>query len=210
VIRIGLTPPPNAIVHSTNPNQGCFDDKEGDDSVDFVLYENLRDSLKTELCYDDNRVFAGGNSSGAYLGNELGCKYAGNTQGYAIRGVLANTGGLPSQPQYEPTCTNKPMAGMWIHETLDSTQPFSGNVFAINRAMVVNGCTASDYSTASFQNFPIAGVADNTCKQILGCPAIYPLVVCAIPGTNHASHDAIANPGFSTFLLMFSNAPFVN
>ncbi len=43
VIRVGLTPPPDTIGHATNPNQGCYDDKEGDDSVDWVLYEGLYD-----------------------------------------------------------------------------------------------------------------------------------------------------------------------
>ena len=37
VVRVGLTPAPNSIGHGTNENQGCFDDKEGDDSVDWVL-----------------------------------------------------------------------------------------------------------------------------------------------------------------------------
>ncbi|HEX3852285.1 MAG TPA: hypothetical protein VHW01_15050 [Polyangiaceae bacterium] len=49
-----------------------------------------------------------------------------------------------------------------------------------------------------------------TCQRITGCPAIYPLVFCLISGNQHASHDDIVEPGFTTLLSMFSAAPFVN
>ena len=39
-IRVGIAPSQQAAVHhATNPGQGCFDDKEGDDSVDWPFYE---------------------------------------------------------------------------------------------------------------------------------------------------------------------------
>jgi polyhydroxybutyrate depolymerase len=207
VIRVGLTPPPDSVGHGTNPGQGCFDDKEGDDSVDLVFYETLIDKLKNELCYDENRVFASGTSSGAWLANELGCKYAGNTEGYAIRGVLANGGGLPNQLEYLPTCSKQPLAGLWLWETGDPSGPSIGNKFALARAMSVNGCSPStDYDAAKFSGmlepFPIGnGNLDTTCNRILGCMSQYPLVVCELPGAAHASHDAVANPAFSAFLL---------
>jgi len=207
VIRVGLTPPPNDIGHATNPGQGCFDDREGDDSVEWPFYEALLDKLKTELCYDENRVFASGESSGAWLSNELGCKYAGNTAGYALRGVAVTGGGLPTLPAYTPTCTNKPMSGMWIDEVNDPSNPFSaGDKIAINRAMQVNGC-ASDYDTArdtgQLVDFPI-GDGRPSCKKILGCAETDPLVVCQVPGLGHASSlDQYANPGFATYLKSF-------
>jgi poly(3-hydroxybutyrate) depolymerase len=211
VIRVGLTPPPNSVGHGTNPGIGCFDDKEGDDSVDFVFYERLRDTLKNQFCYDENRVFAAGNSSGSWLANELACKYSGNTAGYAVRGIIANTGGLPTEPQFRPTCTNKPMSGMWVHETGDAENPFSGAKAAINRAMTVNGCSGNNYDTAQFLDYPIGGGnPNNICKQIKGCPTLYPLVVCELPGNGHGSHDNIVNPGGSTYLTKFLNPPFVN
>jgi poly(3-hydroxybutyrate) depolymerase len=214
IIRVGLTPPPSYIGHGTNENQGCFDDKEGDDSIDWVFYENLYDKLNNEICFDRNRVFSAGNSSGSWFSNELGCKYAGDPM-RPVRGVMPNTGGLPNQAQWEPTCTTKPMAGMWIHEVGDTTNPFTGNKFAIARAMKVNGCTgAMDYDAAvaanAVQNFPIGGgQPDDTCKLIKNCPALYPLVVCALPGTAHGSHDPQANNGFSTFVKQFSTGAFV-
>ncbi len=207
VIRVGLTPPPNAIGHATNPGQGCFDDKEGDDSVDWVFYENLYDNLAGRFCFDKNRVFASGNSSGAWLSNEVGCKYAGDAS-RPMRAIMPNTGGLPTDVRYVPTCTTKPMAGMWIHETGDTTNPFTGNKVAIARAMRVNGCTiGTTYDNTMFDAVTIPGVTANTCKKIRGCPALYPLVICELPGTAHGSHDNIANPGFAWFINMFSMPP---
>ena len=205
VIRVGLTPPPNAINHATNPGQGCFDDKEGDDSVDWVFYENLYDKLAGQLCFDRNRVFSTGNSSGAWFSNELGCKYAGDPT-RPVRGVMPNTGGLPDDPKYVPTCTSKPMAGMWVGETMDMDNPFAGNVVAINRAIAVNGCTGGDWPASPTVDYPVTG-KNMVCKQLTGCPVLYPLVVCLIAGTSHASHDDIANPGFSKFLQFFSTPP---
>jgi predicted esterase len=206
VIRVGLTPAPNSIGHGTNENQGCFDDKEGDDSVDFVFYENLLDKLKTELCYDESRVFAVGNSSGAWLSNELGCKYAGDTKGHAIRGILPNTGGLPNDPKFSPTCSGKPLAGFWIYENSDSGGGgFNGNIYAISRAMTAASCMVPNYSGAVaggyVENFPIGnGMPATTCQRMLNCAAPYPLVVCALPGNVHGGHDDVVNPGFAAFL----------
>lgn len=213
VIRIGISPAPKSVGHGTNPNQGCFDDKEGDDSLDWVFYENLYDKLKGELCFDRNRVFSVGDSSGSWFSNELGCKYAGDPE-RPVRGVLPNTGGLPNQPEYAPTCTNKPMSGMWVHEVGDTENPFSGNKYAISRAMTVNGCQgATSYDDAVtkglIENFPIGTGAADTCKLIKGCPEIYPLVVCALPGNAHQPHNNVAEPGFATFLKLFNQGNFI-
>jgi hypothetical protein len=208
VIRVGLTPPPNTIGHATNPNQGCFDDKEGDDSVDFVFYETLYDRLAGQLCFDKNRVFASGNSSGSWLGNELVCKYAGDAA-RPVRGVLVNAGGFSNDPKYTPTCTTKPMAGMWVYNLGEPTTQTSGDKLAIARAMKVNGCTiGTTVETTQLDNFPIGGgMPETTCKKIQGCPDLYPLVVCERPGSPQTGNDDVVNPGFSTFIKLFENPP---
>lgn len=209
VIRVGLTPPPNDIGHATNPGQGCFDDKEGDDSVDWVFYEKLYDKLAAQVCFDKNRVFASGDSSGAWFSNELGCKYAGDAT-RPVRGIMPNTGGLPTDVKHVPTCTQKPMAGMWVHETGDMTNQFTGNKVAIARAMAVNKCTiGNSYDNAMFEDYKISATQTNVCKKIKGCPELYPLVVCPLDGTGHGSHPDVTNPGFSTFLKMFQTGAFV-
>jgi polyhydroxybutyrate depolymerase len=205
IIRVGLRPPPNSVGHGTNENQGCFDDKEGDDSVDWVFYENLYDELNGELCFDRNRVFSAGNSSGSWFSNELGCKYAGDAE-RPVRGVLPNTGGLPTEPQYVPTCTSAPMAGMWVHEINDSTNSFAGNKVAIARAMKNNGCAQSSFDAAELESYDI-GNGSALCQRIKNCDPLYPLVVCPLNGNGHGSHDETTNPGFSTFLKSFQKAP---
>ena len=51
-------------------------------------------------------------------------------------------------------------------------------------------------------DFPIGGGnPDATCKKLRNCPPQSPLVVCAIAGNSHGSHDAIANPAFASFFL---------
>jgi len=162
------------------------------------------DLLATQVCFDQNRVFASGNSSGAWWSNELACKYSGDAT-HPIRAIGPNTGGLPTDPTRVPTCTNSPMSGMWIHETNDSTNPFSGNKTAIARAMMVNGCTpGTTYDDATYMDYPIGGgQPDNTCKKMIGCPELHPLVICELPGNGHGSHDNVANPGFSTFFHSF-------
>jgi polyhydroxybutyrate depolymerase len=207
VIRVGLTPPPDTIGHATNPNQGCFDDKEGDSSVDWVFYENLYDKLSGQICFDRNRVFSAGDSSGGWFSNELGCKYAGDPL-RPVRGILPNTGGLPTTVGQVPTCTTKPMAGIWVGQKDETVNPFAGNVVAINRAIQVNGCTGGNWGVTPTANYPIGGGKDpKTCQQITGCPALYPLVVCILPGNTHAANDDTVEPGFTTFLKSFSKPP---
>ncbi len=201
VIRVGLTPPPNDILHATNPGQGCFDDREGDDSVEWPFYEAVLDQLKGTLCYDEQRVFAVGNSSGAWLANELGCKYAGNTAGYAIRGVATNGGGLFTNPQFTPTCSTAPLAGAWLILPPVSDEAVQYERIAIARAMKVAQCSASSYDTARLAAFPIgAAKPDSTCQRILDCPADSPLVVCDLSKTGQGANNDVANPAFAALI----------
>jgi len=212
VIRVGLTPPPSAIGHATRPNQGCYDYADGDNSVDWVFYEALHDHLAGQLCFDTNRVFVVGNASGgAPFANELGCKYAGDAK-HPIRGMMSNSGGMPSDAPVPVTCSSNPMAGMWVAQTGDTSAPFSNVETAVARAMKVNGCTlGTGFKDAPSENFPIGGGnPDATCKRILGCPALTPLVVCAIPGNQHSSNDRVANPGFCAFIKPLENPPLLN
>ncbi|HEX2873549.1 MAG TPA: hypothetical protein VHP33_19960 [Polyangiaceae bacterium] len=210
VIRVGITPGPNSLGHGTNPDQGCFDDHEGDDSIDWVLYEQLYDKLDAELCFDRHRVFAGGYGSGGWLANELGCKYAGDPQ-RPIRGVFPNYGALPTDPRYVPTCSKAPLAGFWIHEATSQVNPFENAQVPIERAMAVDHCDAgTSYDSAPSEDFPIGGGQNpGLCKRLSDCDPLYPLVVCALPNVTRSSNENIVNPGWSTFLELFESPPLV-
>jgi poly(3-hydroxybutyrate) depolymerase len=212
VIRVGVSPSAYwQQYHATNPGQGCFDDKNDDSSVDWPFYEALYDQLASEICFDRNRVFAGGNSSGAWFSNELGCKYAGDAK-RPVRGIMPNTGGLPTDPSYVPTCTTAGMAGFWSHDPGDTTNPFSGNIVAMDRALTVDGYTPAGvtYDSANtagaFDPFPI-GTGPNDCRKYKNGPALYPMVICLLPGTGHASHDNVVDPGWPAFINLFMTAP---
>jgi poly(3-hydroxybutyrate) depolymerase len=213
-IRVSLVPPPSSIGHATNPNQGCFDDKEGDDSIELVFYETLWDSLANQLCFDKNRVFAMGYASGGNVANELGCKYAGDAK-HPIRAVLPVRGTLPpsmppiNTPQLGPTCGTRPMAGMWIWEADITDPPPITSTTAVERAYLLNGCTmGAHYQNAPREPFPIGGGnADDVCKKLVGCPDQFPLVLCIVQPGITTSYPAVANPGFTTFLKLFSAAP---
>ncbi len=167
----------------------------------------MYDALNAQLCFDRNRVFAAGSSNGAWLANELGCKYAGDAL-RPVRGVLPNSGGLPTDPKYVPTCSAAPLAGMWVHEVTDTAAPFSGAKIAIDRAMSTAHCTSASFDTAELVNFPIGGgKPDDTCKRVVDCDPLYPLVVCPLPGNGRSGHDDVVNPGWSTFIKMFEVAP---
>ena len=208
-IRVGLSPSAEAAVfHATNPGQGCFDDHDGDDSVDWVFYERLYDKLAAEVCFDRNRVFASGNGGGAVMANELACKYAGDAL-RPVRGVLASAGALPVDPKYRPTCTSKPMAGIWAAQVNDVSYPFNQTTSTLARAMAVNGCTiGNSFQTATFDPFVImVGAPTSACEMVKGCPAAFPLVICPLPGTGHSGNDAVANPAWASFLDLFPPTP---
>ena len=209
-IRVGVAPGPNDLGHGSNPNQGCFDDHEGDDSIDWVMYEQLYDRLDAELCFDRNRVFVGGYGSGAWFANELGCKYAGDLL-RPVRAVLPNAGALPTDPRFAPTCSNAPLAGFWVHEVTSFTTPFEDAKVAIERAMALNSCASgSSYDTAPAELFPIGGGTPETqCKRITGCSPLYPIVVCPLPNRTQSSNESIVNPGWSTFIKLFQSPPLI-
>jgi poly(3-hydroxybutyrate) depolymerase len=205
VIVVGVTPPPNAIGQSPNPNQGCFDTNDGDVSVDWPFYEAMYDALAEEVCFDRNRVFAMGHTSGGTFANELACKYAGD-EARPIRGVISSQGALPTDAKARPTCSSKPLAGMWVHDTMNVTTPIDRAKQTITRAMQVNGCAVTRYEDATFEPFQLPG-QDPWCRRIRGCPAATPLVVCLLPGIGRYSHDDVVVPGTLKFIDMFQVAP---
>ena len=99
------------------------------------------------------------------------------------------------------------MAGMWVHQTDDTTRLWSSTKLAIARAMMVDGCTiGTGYDDATFDDFPIgSGNPDNTCQRIKGCRELTPLVVCLLPGNFHSENDGVVNPGGSAFIKLFED-----
>jgi hypothetical protein len=209
VIRVGVSPGPNSTGHGTNPNQGCFDDHEGDDSIDWIFYERLYDRLNDELCFDRRRVFASGDSTGGTFANELGCKYAGDPL-RPVRGVHAYNSSPPTEPQFFPTCSLSPLAGLWVQEVQSLEHPVEDFKSNVSRVMTVAHCAGGDYDHAQLQDFPIgAGQPDDECKSILGCDPLYPLIVCPLPGHYQTDNPGINDASFSNFAKLFMRYPLI-
>jgi hypothetical protein len=209
VIRVGIGPGPNSTGHATNPEQGCFDDREGDDSIDWVFYEQLYDVLNAELCFDRHRVFVGGRGSGGTLANELSAKYAGDGL-RPVRGAMVYAGYWPKEPAYLPTLSQAPVTGIWLHATSDGTTPFDSTERVVSRAMQLAQCPGGDYEHAQLEDFPIgASLPGSTCQRIIGCDPLYPLVVCPLPTAGQSIHETEVIPAFTQFLQLFGEGSLI-
>jgi hypothetical protein len=201
MIRIGVSPVTEAQGTNPVPWNGCFDDKEGDDSIEWIFYEKMMDELKTKLCFDMNRVFASGNSSGSWWGNELACKYGSDTGGHRIRGIAVNTGGLPEAAAESPTCDGGAFAGMWMHANQDPANPYSGTQFAVEEALKKNKCTSTWDSPRDPYEVTGSPAASAICQKFQGCPAAFPVVLCTVQAAHHDDNNQLANPAFTQFIL---------
>jgi poly(3-hydroxybutyrate) depolymerase len=157
----------------------CFDD-QSPMSVDYPFAEAADAELRGKLCFDEHRVFINGHSSGSWLTNEVGCIYASAPQPgpappggpLVIRAAAPHSGGLPMTTP----CSTRPMPGMWTHNHDDPMNNFNGSVFAINRALKVNGCMGT-YGNSPTAPYPAPGTND-TCHIYTTCPKEFPVILC--------------------------------
>ena len=190
VIQVGFSPAPGDC---------CFDILDGDQSIEFPFYEGVWQRLAGELCFDQNRVFAAGaDQSTSIWANELGCVYSGHAE-YPIRAIGAVEGGLLPLGFTQPTCSQSPMAGMWLHNAAQFEYQDSINA-GIDTAMRVNGCPGRSQYTAERSPYEVPGLsapesvfcgritsAYECAEPVFGCPnpnpvscsASHPMVMCS-------------------------------
>ncbi|HEY0710726.1 MAG TPA: hypothetical protein VGG33_28235 [Polyangia bacterium] len=166
VIQIGLNPEPGVWL------QECFDDKKTD-SIEYQFLETLLDLASKKLCFDQNRVFITGHSSGGWLSNQMGCTYGSKL----IRAIAPSSGGLATGVGVEPRCTELPTPGIWSHNENDNP---AGSERAIARALKVNRCQGT---FADSPRAPWMGEAN--CQQFTTCPKEFPIVYCHPPTGGH-------------------------
>ena len=165
-----------------NANAFCFDD-QSPMSIEYPFIEAADVDLRQKLCFDEHRVFVNGHSSGAWVSNEMGCVYGSAARPgptppggpLIIRATAPHSGGL-SQGGSAPPCSNFPTPGMWTHNHDDTTNVFMGTVYAINRALKVNGCMGS-YGNSPVAPYPAPGTND-TCHIYTSCPKEFPVILC--------------------------------
>jgi hypothetical protein len=173
---------------------GCYDDQVST-SNDFAFFPYLHKWVEDNFCVDLKRQFFSGYSSGSWLANQMTCAFPD-----VLRGVVEATGG---EPPAQPTCVTSghPVASLFLHDTGDTINAFSGILPACTRILNLNGCATTSCSnpadtTVTTVYTPPTFVGGDSapsslkCRQFNGCPAAYPVVFCetTIPGDNLADH----------------------
>jgi hypothetical protein len=165
----------------------CYDDKDPN-SIENPFLERFLDQVGSKYCYDKNKVFVQGHSSGGWYSNMIGFTWTTDR----IRGFSSNGGGLPDDSAERPKINGKPMAGLWIHPTGDMEQPMAARR-AVSRALVTNKCEGAGtnlmdetvWQRAPGANWAMGGAIG--CKKF-NCPAAFPVIFCQPPGP----HENIA------------------
>lgn len=104
------------------------------DSDDLSFVDALYDKYTSELCVDEERVFATGHSYGGCMSNSVGCFRGGQFRGIA---PVAGCG-----PFGRASCTGQ-VAAMVIHSPLDTTTPYSDGIQGCSANMSRNSCDQS-------------------------------------------------------------------
>jgi poly(3-hydroxybutyrate) depolymerase len=146
-------------------------DGNDDDFIDALLVE-----LGQKNCIDTTRVFAAGQSNGAFFVNELGCK-----RPDAFRAIAPAAGGGPTGG-----CT-KGVAAMVVHGTADTTVSIDKGLFSRDYWLRANGC-------AGASSGPAAGLP---CVAYSGCTK--PILWCEHAGAH--SWPAFAGNAIRSFFL---------
>ena len=217
VIQVGFSP---------NTVDCCFDILDGDQSIEFPFYEGVWQRLAGELCFDQNRVFAAGAGQGTSIwANQLGCVYSGHAE-YPIRAIGGVEGGLLPVGFTQPTCSQSPMAGMWLHN--EAQIEYRDSIIAgIETAMQVNGCPGRYLYTTEKSQYEVPGLsapesvicgritsAYYCAEPVYGCPnpdpvscsASHPMVMCSWGDDDRPPYPDViggANLAFAHFFSSF-------
>jgi poly(3-hydroxybutyrate) depolymerase len=194
-IYVGLNMPPTGIADSEGT---CYNDDGGAAATEWEYFDLVNQQLESNFCFDKNRVFASGYSSGSWVAQMFGCYFSGFDatrkfgKNLALRGEMTVTGGLPEVPM----CSPKPVASLWIHDAGDMANQISGSLTNLDRILALNECAGKD--TMPWGEASLSTV----CKQYTGCSADFPVVFCTTTGRAHDSQNDNALPAFSQFTHM--------
>jgi poly(3-hydroxybutyrate) depolymerase len=159
----------------------CYDDKDPN-SIEHPFFERFLDQVGQKACYDKNKVFVQGHSSGGWYSNMMGFTWASDR----IRAISSNGGGLPDDSAERPKINGKPMPGIWIHPQGDTEQPLAARR-AVSRALVMNKCEGAGTNLMDetvWMKAPSVAWAEQGavgCKKY-NCPAAFPVIFCQPPG----------------------------
>ena len=173
----------------------CFDETVM--SVEYPFFDALHKQIENTYCVDRQREFYAGFSTGAWLGNMLGCVFPD-----VLRAQATIQGGLPPLP----TCKDHPIAAFYLADTLETGNPYPSNVMAAERVFTANKCTgmATAPATATYDTGPGTTLPPTgSCVTDTGCPAAYPVVFCTTSGQGHQEFEPFSDEAFWNFFKAF-------
>ncbi|MBN2716016.1 MAG: hypothetical protein JXX14_09175, partial [Deltaproteobacteria bacterium] len=129
------------------------------DSADVIFFDDMLAQLTSQLCIDENRIFATGHSSGGFFTNNLAC-----ARGDVLRGIAPVSGG---GPWGRGGCAGQ-VAAWVIHGTNDETVDVSMGEGSRDHWAEANGCDLQSSSE----------VSPDGCVAYAGCDSEYPVVWC--------------------------------
>lgn len=169
----------NAAIHIRGRAvDNCWDNSPNGSDVAF--FDALVATVEATWCADEDRRFATGYSSGAFMTHRLACD-----RGDVLRGVASIAGGLGGN-----NCNGK-VAALMIHDLNDSMVGIDTSEAARTRHLENNGCDENAATTPT---------AHAPCEAYAGCDAGYPVVWCQTSGQDHSRQDGLAAPAFWDFL----------
>ena len=198
-IYVGLSrpdPPPDPPSQST-----CYDTRGGLDSIEWESLEKDHYFVSERFCIDDNKVYTGGYSGGAWLSNMYSCYFGGIPEpprkflpNVALRGAMAVAG---CWVDGNPPC-NGPVGGLWIHDESDmAPNAYSCAQEQRDRVLAQNGCAeGADGPTETWE----VGGGAGECVKYTNCPAEYPVIFCTTQGRGHGASNDIAIPEFTRMI----------
>jgi poly(3-hydroxybutyrate) depolymerase len=136
---------------------------------------------KEKVCFDESRVFAMGQSSGAYFSHTLGCHRPG-----VFRAVATNGGGARANEFVG--CKGDPVAA-WVSNGAADTAHIAAARKARDEWVKINGCTMAN---------PMKTTPE-PCVSYTGCKTGFPVHYCE----NSGGHDipSYAPMGMASFFL---------
>ena len=166
---IQLAPLPNPGVRKEGMKD-CYDDTRLN-VVGIRAPRAHADQIGNNFCYDQNKVFVLGYSTGSRFVNLLGCVY-GST---LVRAMSSNGAGPPLGTALSSPCKANPLPGLWIIPT-PGTEGRLEAVTAIDRALTLNKCQGAEggYSNAPSDPYTDGGAVN--CKRYR-CPNAVPVVL---------------------------------
>jgi polyhydroxybutyrate depolymerase len=154
-----------------------------DEPDDVLFMDAIVTWMQQRLCFDGARIFASGQSSGAYFANRFGCNRAGSV----VRAVATNSGG--QRREYPLGPCRAPAAAWLSNGASDNPGHVMGTQQARDEWLKTNRCAPG---------MPVP-VSPAPCVSYPGCPREFPVHYCQHPGGHPV--PGYAPGGIVSFLL---------